>query len=92
MGNVWSRIDRLAPQMTNDERERRDAVRASWVNASQIAVFPTLDPDTIAARKERARQVAYAEIRERRRQAAARRVALSRARDAYHRLEGGGTV
>jgi hypothetical protein len=27
-----------------------------WFDITRIAVFPTLDPDTIAARKERARQ------------------------------------
>jgi hypothetical protein len=45
-------------------------VKTSWIDMSRVAVFPTLDPDTIAARQERARQVHYADLRkERQRQA-----------------------
>jgi hypothetical protein len=92
MVNVWGRIDRIAPHMSDDERERRDAVRADWIDSSKVAVAPTLDPDTIAARKERARQVAYADARRERQQTASRQGATSRGRDPYHRLREGGTI
>jgi hypothetical protein len=92
MGNFWGRMDRIAREMSDSEKEQRDASRASWVDASQIAVLPTLDPDTIAARKERARQVRYQLIREARQGDQKKHSPVSKARDAYHCLREGGTV
>jgi hypothetical protein len=61
-----------------------------WVDMSLIAVLPTLDEETLAARKERARQRQYAELRERRRQA--QRMLIhhaSETRQAHHHVPGG---
>jgi hypothetical protein len=35
-----------------------------WIDPPRVVVFPTRDADTIAARKERALQLHYADLRE----------------------------
>jgi hypothetical protein len=86
-------MDRVARTLTIDEKEERDAARASWIDSSRVAVFPTLDDETRERRAMRQRAIAYADLRiERQRQAMARHVATSKSRDAYNRLREGGIV
>jgi hypothetical protein len=85
-------MDRVARTLTSDEKEERNAVRASWIDASQVEVFPTLDDETRERRAMRQRAIAYADARRERQQTASRHVATGKARDAYHRLREGGIV
>jgi hypothetical protein len=96
MVSFWARTDRVSRSLTEGERERRDEARAGWADLLQqrIAISPTLDAETRERRKERARQIVYAnERRERARQAAKRHVhEASMSRAPRHRLEDGGRV
>jgi hypothetical protein len=86
--------------MTDDEKEQRDAVRADWVDSSKIAIYPTLDPDVLAARALRAQQIAYANARRERGRPlhqSERRYRgpchdASASRQARHHVEDGGRV
>jgi hypothetical protein len=82
--------------MTEDERDQRDEARATWADllaTTRVAISPTLDDETRERRKERARQIVYAnERKERARQAAMRHVATNPAYRPHHHLKGGGTV
>jgi hypothetical protein len=89
--------------MTSDERDRRDAVRATWVDATRVAIAPTLDDDERERRAMRERAVAYADARKERghslRRGGAhpqplisRHAATSKARSAHHHLREGGVV
>jgi hypothetical protein len=44
MVSFWARTDRIATSLSEGEREQRDMSRAQWVDASSVAVFPTLAP------------------------------------------------
>jgi hypothetical protein len=95
MVNFWVRMNRVAPTLTESEREAQMQARAGWADLLQqrIAISPTLDDETRTRRAERARQIVYAnERRERARQASRAHVATSQSHRPHHHLKGGGTV